>query len=180
MARSVTTEYADSDLHGTTARHEGRFRRCWSGLDRTERPTRERRRAVPTAPPAPPPPRAKPVIEPPAQARKRTAAPSAAFIGFSVLVGAGYGLLERGLGGDWPEAGVVAGVACVVSLLTLHVLHLMTRIAMQATKIVVPAALLLAVGHILEWHWAVEVTDVLQHLWLASVEQVQAFWARSV
>ena len=97
----------------------------------------------------------------------------------SALVGGSYGFLERAQGGDWWSAWMVAGIVCVASLVGLHVLHFVTRVAVQAMKVVVPAAIVLVIGNWLDWGWAKDVTDILQGLWLASVEQAQALWARS-
>ena len=183
MARCDLSESAGS----VAGRYEKRHRHCWGGggladLSRGRaagRAASPRRQTVPTTPPDSPAPSAKPASDSSSSHKLRSTAPSGAFLVVAVLVGASYGLLDRLQGGDWPSAGMVAGITCVASLVGLHVLHVVTRIVVQAMKVVVLAAIVLAIGNWLDWGWAKDATDTLQGLWLASVEQVQAFWARS-
>ncbi len=73
-------------------------------------------------------------------------------------------------------AAIAAGVTFAGAWIALHVLNAVFRIASAVGKLVIPVALVLFVGSVLDWPWAHTAVDFIAAGWDQGVEVARGGW----
>ncbi len=92
---------------------------------------------------------------------RRVSRGSVNFLGMAALAATFAGFLSYERNPDVLKTGVAVVLTFFGTVLALYVLHFAFRVAVVALKVVIPVAVLLAVGCACDWPWAESTVDCL-------------------